>query len=106
MLSEITISRDFPIIAGYVQVPPNTENARNGITDKAALLSLASIPALAHAQLTSLSIGSGRPTGFQFGQQRFLRMPGVPQGPYTGPLYPDPAAVLGSPVPVSRSFPA
>lgn len=67
----ITIHRDFPIINGFVQVPPNKETDKTRVTTDEALTSISG------SEVTRLSLGSGRPRGSKSGQQEFLRLPGL-----------------------------
>ncbi len=66
----IQIHRDFPIIDGFVQVPPNEEDDKNRVTTAEALA------AISDSEITRLSLGSGEQTGSKFGQQEWLRLPG------------------------------
>jgi hypothetical protein len=68
---DITIYRDFPIIDGFVQVPPNEE------TDKARVTEDEALTLISGSETTRLSIGSGKPRGSKCGQQEFLRLPGI-----------------------------
>lgn len=70
-LQDITIHRDLQIINKYVQLPPNEES------DKTALLDSTALSALSDSEIVRLSLGSGRQTGAKFGQQSFLRLPGI-----------------------------
>jgi len=67
----ITIYRDLPIKNGYVQVPPNRP------TDKTRVTSNNSTNLVTNSQIIRLSLGSGKCTGSHFGQQEFLRLPGI-----------------------------
>lgn len=70
-MSDILIYRDLPIIAGFVQVPPNTEDKKTSVTAEDAQ------NAIAGSAITRLSLGSGRMRGSKCGQQEFLRLPGI-----------------------------
>lgn len=84
-MSEIQIFRDLPIIAGYVQVPPNRDQEKTKTTDEVAL------DAIAGSAIVRLSLGSGKQTGSKFGAQEFLRLPAItPQTWYTS----DPVAEI------------
>ena len=72
--SDTTIYRDYPIINGYVQVPHNLDQDKTRVNIADAL---AAIPG---ATLKFLSMGSGKCTGSKFGQQGFLRLPGLHPG--------------------------
>ena len=75
---DITIFRDFPIIDGFVQIPPNKETDKTRVTEAEALASISG------SETTRLSLGSGRPQGAKYGQQEFLRLPGItPNAWYT-----------------------
>lgn len=67
----IRIHRDLPVINGFVQVPPNTEDKKTSITPEDAQ------DAVAGSVITRLSLGSGRQYGSKCGQQEFLRLPGI-----------------------------
>ena len=67
----ITIYRDLPIKNGYVQVPPNRP------IDKTRVTSNNSTNLATNSQIIRLSLGSGKCTGSDFGQQEFLRLPGI-----------------------------
>lgn len=73
-LSDITIHRDFQVINGFVQVPPNNESDKNRVTVDEAL------SALAGSDEIFLSHGSGRNTGSKFGAQSTLRLAGNQPG--------------------------
>lgn len=70
-LQDITIHRDFPIIDGFVQIPPNDETDKTRVTESEALSSIIG------SETTRLSLGSGKPRGAKNGQQEFLRLPGL-----------------------------
>lgn len=67
----ITVHRDFPIIDGRVQLAPNYEADKNQFTVDEVL---AAFPT---AFLVRLSQGSGRDTSAGFGQQEWVRIPGI-----------------------------
>ena len=66
----ITIYRDYQIVNGFVQLPPNLEKNRTTTTISTAL---SSIPDSVEYYLTS--VGSGYETGSGFGQSRTIRFP-------------------------------
>lgn len=70
----ITIYRDYPIIAGFVQIPPNLETDKTAVSEADALVTLVG------STVVSLSLGSGKPTGSKHGAQRFLRLAGLQPG--------------------------
>lgn len=70
-LQDITIHRDFPIIDGFVQVPPNKETDKTRVTEAEAL------SLISGSETTRLSLGSGRSQGSKYGQQEFIRLPGL-----------------------------
>jgi len=85
-MSSILIYRDFPIINGYVQVPPVRATEKTKITTDEAL------DAVSGSVVTRLSLGSGRCRGSKSGQQEWLRLPAIAQnGWYTT----DPTIALG-----------
>ena len=67
---DIRIHRDYAIINGFVQIPPNKP------LDKISTLEN-SIEATALGETTRLSLGSGKDTGSKFGSQAFVRAPGT-----------------------------
>ena len=73
MNSDILIYRDFQIIAGFVQVPPNAETDKNRVTVNEAL------SAISGSVDTQLSRGSGHEVN-KIGAQEFLRLPGLVPG--------------------------
>lgn len=70
----ITIHRDFQIIDGFVQVPPNKETDKNRVTTAEALA------AITNSSQTYLSQGSGDNHGWKVGAQSVLRLPGLAPG--------------------------
>ena len=71
----ITIYRDYQIVNGFVQVPPNLEKDKTKTTISQAL---SDIPDSVEYYLTS--VGSGFETGSGFGQSRTIRFPLPPLG--------------------------
>ena len=92
--SDILIYRDFPVVNGYVQVPPNGPADKHRVTLENALVAFAG-----SASEVDLTLGSGRETGSHFGQQKFLRL--APIHPDTwyraGSAAIDPVTVLHTP---------
>lgn len=85
-MANIYIYRDFPIINGFVQVPPNKEGKiayPSNITvvkdDKARVTTAEAQAALTGESVTRLESGSGQQTGWNHGQQEWLRLPGLLQ---------------------------
>ncbi len=70
---DITIHRDFQIINGFVQLPPNREVDKIRVEVGTAL-------ALAGSDEIKLTGGSGRNTGWKAGSQHIFRLPGLIQG--------------------------
>lgn len=70
----IRIYRDFPIKNQYVQIPPNRE------WDKIKVDPFDALNAVPGAEIVRLSSGSGRNVGKGYGQQSFLRLPGLIPG--------------------------
>lgn len=70
MNSDIHVSRAFPIVAGFVQVPPNREGdkTRWSVDDF-----LAAVPG---SQVVRLPPLTGPNTGSKFGDQEFVEVPG------------------------------
>jgi hypothetical protein len=67
----ITIHRDFQIINGFVQLEPNYEADRT-------MFSVADVlAAFPTAFVVGMSQGSGRDTAAGFGQQQWVRIPGI-----------------------------
>ena len=67
----ITVYRDFPLINGYVQVPPNHEG------EKTAYSPTAFLAAVADSVQTRLPHPDTNPnTGRKFGSHEFIRVPG------------------------------
>lgn len=64
----IYILRHYPIKNGFVQVPPVLENSKTTLSEGSAL------DAFPGSTVSSLTLGSGRPTGSKFGAQRFLTL--------------------------------
>lgn len=87
-LETISIYRDFPVINGYVQVPPCLEKNKTKIKVETAQA------AIAGSVITFLSQGSGRQTGAGFGQQQFLRLPANAAGTCCPTNTSDPATTL------------
>ena len=82
-MEDILIHRDFPIINGFVQVPPNHEG-KTGMDsiytandDKARVTTAEAQAALTGETVTRLSMGSGKSTGWRHGQQEWLRLVGL-----------------------------
>jgi len=82
-MEDILIHRDFPIINGFVQVPPNHEG-KTGMDslyiakdDKARVTTAEARSALTGETVTRLSMGSGKSTGWRHGQQEWLRLVGL-----------------------------
>lgn len=73
-LQDITIYRDFQIIDGFVQVPPNKETDKTRVTETEALALISG------STVNRLSMGSGRSRGSGYGQQEWLRLPGITPG--------------------------
>lgn len=73
-LETIRIFRDLNVINGFVQVPPNTELDKTRVTTEEAL------GAISGSEEVFLSLGSGPQTGSNFGQQSWLRLPGLLPG--------------------------
>lgn len=73
-LSTITIYRDYAIIDGFVQVPPNKETDKSRVTVAEAL---AAIDGSAQVHLTG---ASGANRGGRAGAQSLLRLPGLIPG--------------------------
>ena len=70
MNSDIQIYRDFPIINGFVQVPPNRESDKTKFTPSEVLT------AVAGSVRTHLPHPSTNPTtGSAFGTQEWIRIP-------------------------------
>ena len=69
--SDITIYRDYPIVNGFVQVPPNLGSCKTNVP---YIDYINSIPGSAEV---SLSLGSGRNRGSKYGKQHFVRLPGI-----------------------------
>ena len=92
MLSEILIYRDFPVINGFVQVPPNFEQDKSRVSlDRA----LGTLPGSGEQ---NLSLGSGPNTGSKFGAQQFLRLqPLQPGESYLSKYGKDPQVELSYP---------
>lgn len=98
MLSDVVISRDYPIVNGYVQAPNNRENSRN------YMLVADALTAIPGSTVVSLSMGSGTNTGWKAGAQKIFRCPADAQlccTPYT-----DNAAEIAAPAPDLPDFPA
>lgn len=70
-LQDIRIHRDFPIIDGFVQVPPNEETDKTRVTESEAL------SLITDSETKRLSLGSGRQRGSKYGQQEWIRLPGL-----------------------------
>ena len=68
-LSDIQIYRSWPIINGFVQVPPNKPSDKTRVTAADALSSING------SEIARL--GSGRATGSKHGRQEFLLLPPV-----------------------------
>jgi len=67
----ITVYRDFPIINGYVQLPPNHEADKTAFTPDEVLL------AVSGSERKRLAHPDTNPnTGRKFGSQEFIRVPG------------------------------
>jgi hypothetical protein len=66
----ITIYRDYQIINGYVQVPPNLVKDRTNTTVDEALSEITD-----SVEYFVTSVGSGPETGSGFGQSRTIRFP-------------------------------
>lgn len=64
----IYIHRHYPIKNGYVQVPFNLEKDRTQVSEDEALSQYAG------SSVSTLTLGSGKPTGSKFGAQRFLTL--------------------------------
>jgi len=64
----IYIQRHYPIKNGYVQFPPALEKNRTAISEDDAMVLYPT------ATVSTLTLGSGKPTGSKFGAQRFLSM--------------------------------
>ena len=62
---DITIFRDIPIIDDRVAKPPNNPVDYTSIDD------------VSDPNIIRLSIGSGKDTGSKFGNQEFIRLPGI-----------------------------
>jgi|TARA_R110000765_G_scaffold2418_1_gene7374 hypothetical protein len=85
-MGQIYIYRDFPIINGYVQVPPNREgkiaypsNTTVVKDDKARVTTAEAQSALTGESVKRLESGSGQQTGWNHGQQEWLRLAGLLQ---------------------------
>lgn len=102
MLSEITIYRDLPVVAGYVQVPTSGEYARNALTVPEAQAKL-DHAGITDSELIGLSLGSGNATGYRTGRQQFLRV-AAEAVICCMEWRPDPIAVLAVPRPDQPSF--
>jgi hypothetical protein len=68
-MADIKIYRSWPIVAGYVQTPNQT--------DKDKTKTLASSLSSSLGEVVRLSLGSGKPRGSKCGQQEFFRLNGV-----------------------------
>jgi hypothetical protein len=64
----IYIHRHYPIKNGYVQVPPVLESGKTVVTEDEGL------SLFVGSTVSSLTLGSGKPTGSKFGAQRFLTL--------------------------------
>lgn len=67
-MSNIMIYRDYPIINGYIQIPPNKE------IDKSRVDAWVAFDTIIGSDIVGLSLGSGPNAGSKFGGQRFLRL--------------------------------
>jgi len=70
----IRIHTDYPIINGFVQIPPNEPLDKIRTDDDTAT------GLVAGSEIVRLSLGSGKQTGSKHGQQAFLRLPGLLAG--------------------------
>lgn len=70
-LQDITIYRDLPIKNGFIQMPPNKPSDNVRISGDIA------VGLINNSKIVRLSLGSGKHTGSNFGQQEFLRLPGI-----------------------------
>lgn len=70
-MDEITVYRDFPVIAGYVQVPPNREAQKTSFTPAEFE---AAVPDSVRTRLPHP--GTNPNTGRKFGSHEFMRVPG------------------------------
>ncbi len=70
-MSDILIHRDYPVINGFVQIPPNLESHKTSVQ---YIDYINSVPGSTEV---ILSLGSGRPRGSKYGSQRFVRLPGI-----------------------------
>jgi len=73
-MGTIRIYRDFQIIDGFVQVPPNKETDKNRVTVTEALA------AVTGSEQVHLPQGSGDNHGWKAGAQSTLRLPGLVPG--------------------------
>ncbi len=73
-MSTIRIHRDFPVINGFVQVPPNKETDKNRVTTVEALT------AIDGSIENHLTVASGNNTGWKAGAHSFVRLPGLIPG--------------------------
>ncbi len=67
----ITLARKYPIINGYVQLPPNLD------ADKDSLSVADALTAYAGSYVEQLTMGSGVPIGFKSGAQQIFVMPAI-----------------------------
>ena len=74
MLSDIVIHRDFQIINGFVQYPPNF------VIDKTNVTVSQAYDTVTGSRIIQGSLGSGNCTGSKFGAQQIFRLPAVNAG--------------------------
>jgi len=85
-MANIYIYRDFPIINGFVQVPPNREGklaypSNTTVTkdDKARVTTAEAQSVLTGESLKRFESGSGNFVGFKHGAQEWVRLQGLLQ---------------------------
>ena len=88
---DILIFRDFQVINGFVQVPPNKETDKNRVTTVEALTAI-------HGSVENyLTVASGNNTGWKAGAHSFVRLPGLtPRESYLTATGADPVDTLAN----------
>ena len=86
--SDILIHRDFAVINGYVQLPPNAERDKSRVRLEDAVSLYGDL-----CEVVELSMGSGPCHGRKSGAQRVFRLPGTVPGQSLGQF--DPLKLLG-----------